>query len=153
MPFPQKCFCVNFHFSIWTWQSLYAIIDINMHRTSDLSRLRQGLVRLRDELGRLLEIFLAREPLVKGSVYALRRKCGKPTCACTRGELHGTVVVSWSEAGRTRLATLPPGRRGDLRASVRQYQRFRRARARLVKLHGEMLVRIDALDAGRREAP
>jgi len=124
-----------------------------MHPTADLSRLRQKLVALREELGRLLEVFLARDSLVKGSVYTLQRKCGKPSCACARGALHGTLVVSWSEAGRTRLQPLPPGRRGDLRASVRQYQRFRRARARLVKLHGEMLVRIDALDAGRREAP
>ena len=124
-----------------------------MHPTADLSRLRQKLVALREELGRLLEVFLARDSLVKGSVYTLQRKCGKPSCACARGALHGTLVVSWSEAGRTRLQPLPPGRRGDLRASVRQYQRFRRARARLVKLHGEMLVLIDALDAGRREAP
>ena len=40
---------------------------------------------------------------MKGSVYTLRRKCGKATCACARGALHETVVVSWSEAGRTRL--------------------------------------------------
>ena len=124
-----------------------------MHPNTDLSRTRHGLVRLRDELGRLLEVFLARDPLAKGSVYTLRRKCGKPTCACARGDLHGTVVVSWSEGGRTRLQPLPPGRRGDLRAAVRRYQRFRRARARLVKLHGEMLALIDRLDAGRREAP
>lgn len=118
-----------------------------------LSRTRQALVQLRDELGLLLEVFLAREPLVKGSVYELRRQCGKPTCACARGAPHGTVVLSWSEGGRTRLRSLPPGRRGDLRAGVRRYQRFRRARARLVKLHAEMLRLIDALDAGRREAP
>ena len=124
-----------------------------MHPTADLSRLRQKLVALREELGRLLEVFLARDSLVKGSVYTLRRKCGKPSCACARGALHGTLVVSWSEAGRTRLQPLPPGRRGDLRAAVRRYQRFRRARARLVKLHAEMLARIDALDRGRREAP
>lgn len=118
-----------------------------------LSRTRQALVQLRDELGQLLEVCLARDPLVKGSVYELRRKCGKPTCACARGALHGTVVLSWSEAGRTHLRSLPPGRRGDLRAGVRRYQRFRRARARLVKLHAEMLALIDALEAGRREAP
>ena len=124
-----------------------------MQRQPSLSQIRQALVQLRDELGLLLEVFLGRDPLVKGSVYALRRQCGKPTCACARGELHGTVVLSWSEAGRTRLRTLPPGRRGALRAAVRRYQRFRRARARLVKLHGEMLALIDALEAGRRGAP
>jgi len=118
-----------------------------------LSRTRQALVQLHEEFGQLLDVFLARDSLVKGSVYTLRRKCGKPTCACARGELHGTVVLSWSEAGRTRLRSLPPVRRGDLRAAVRRYQRFRRARARLVKLHAEMLALIDALEAGRREAP
>ena len=124
-----------------------------MQSQPSLSRIRQALVHLRDELGHLLEVFLARDPLVKGSVYALRRKCGKPTCGCAQGALHGTVVLSWSEAGRTRLRTLPPSRRGDLRAAVRRYQRFRRARARLVKLHAEMLTLIDALDARRRDAP
>ena len=124
-----------------------------MQLQPSLSRIRQTLVQLRDELGQLLEVFLARDPLVKGSVYALRRKCGKPTCGCARGALHGTLVLSWSEAGRTRLQTLLPGRPGDVRAAVRRYQRFRRARARLVKLHAEMLRLIDALEAGRREAP
>ena len=129
------------------------IIYIGMQSPAQLSRIRQALVQLRDELGLLLEVFLARDPLVKGSVYELRRKCGKPTCACARGDLHGSVVLSWSEAGRTRLQPLPPGRRGDLCAAVRRYQRFRQARARLVKLHAEMLALIDALDAGRREGP
>ncbi len=124
-----------------------------MQSQPSLSRIRQALGHLRDELGQLLEVFLARAPLVKGSVYDLRRKCGKPTCGCVRGAPHGTVVLSWSEAGRTRLRPLPPSRRGDLRAAVRRYQRFRRARARLVKLHAEMLTLIDALEAGRREAP
>lgn len=124
-----------------------------MQSQPQLSRIRQALVQCREELGRLLEVFLARDPLVKGSVYTLRRKCGKPTCGCTRGELHASVVLSWSEAGRTRLHTLPPSRRGDVRAAVRRYQRVRRARARLVKLQAEMLALIDALEAGRREAP
>jgi hypothetical protein len=136
-----------------TWINLYVIIHIGMQSSAQLSRIRQALVQLRDELGLLLEVFLARDPLVKGSVYTLRRQCGKPTCACARGDLHGSVVLSWSEAGRTRLRSLPPGRRGDVRAAARRYQRFRRARARLVKLHAQMLRLIDALEAGRREAP
>jgi hypothetical protein len=124
-----------------------------MQSQPHLSRTRQALVQLREELGHLLDVFLARDPLVKGSVYTLHRRCGKPTCGCVRGARHGALVLSWSEGGRTRLLTIPPGRRGDLRAAVRRYQRFRRARARLVKLHAQMLGLIDALEAGRREAP
>jgi len=127
------------------------IIYISMQSATQLSQIRQALVQLRDELGLLLEVFLGRDPLVKGSVYTLRRKCGKPTCACARGDLHSSVVLSWSEAGRTRLRSLPPGRRGDVRAAVHRYQRFRRARARLVRLHAEMLARIAALEVARRQ--
>lgn len=122
-----------------------------MQSHTQLSRIRQALVQLHEELGLLLEVFLARDPLVKGSIYELRRKCGKPTCACARGDLHGSVVLSWSEAGRTHLRSLPPGRRGDVRAAVHRYQRFRRARARLVKLHAGMLALIAALEAARRQ--
>ena len=118
-----------------------------------LSRTRQALVQLRGDLYQLLDIFLARTPVVKGSVYTLRRKCGKATCGCARGPLHGTLMLSWSEGGRTRLRPVPAGRQGTLRAGVRRYQRIRRARARLVKLHARMLALIDALDAGRRETP
>ncbi len=124
-----------------------------MQSQPHLSRTRQALGHLREELGHLLDVFLARDPLVKGSVYTLRRRCGKPTCGCVRGARHGTLVLSWSEGGRTRLRTLPPGRQGELRIGVRRYQRFRRARARLVKLHAQMLALIDALEAGRRAAP
>ena len=122
-----------------------------MQRQPSLSQIRQALVQLREECGQLLEVFLGRDPLVKGSVYTLRRRCGKPTCGCAQGHLHSTVVLSWSEAGRTRLRSLPPSRRGDVRAAVRRYQRFRRARARLVKLHAEMLALIAALEAARRQ--
>jgi hypothetical protein len=38
-----------------------------------------------------------------------------------------------------------------LRAAVHRYQRFRRARARLVKLHAEMLALIAELEAARRQ--
>ena len=101
------------------------IVFLSMQSQPSLSRTRQALVRLRDELGHLLEVFLARDALVKGSVYTLHRRCGKATCGCARGPRHGTLVLSWSERGR----------------------------ARLVKLHAQMVALIDALEAGRREAP
>jgi hypothetical protein len=107
-------------------------------------------VQLREELGRLLEVFLTRDPRVKGSVYELRRKCGKPTAAAP------ATAPSWcagARQGAPACRTLTPSRRGDLRAAVRRYRHFRRARARLVKLHAEMLALIDALEARRREVP
>ena len=118
-----------------------------------LSRLRQSLLRLRDELGQRLEIVLAREPVVKGTVYALRRRCGKATCHCAAGAPHQTWVLSWSEGGRTRLRSVPAGRLGALRQQTRAYQRLRRARARLGTLHRELLRVIDQIERLRRREP
>lgn len=125
---------------------------MQMTRTLDrLSRLRQSLARLRDEANQLLEVFLGRTPLARGTVYELRRKCGKPSCCCaTGGQLHAVTVLSFSEEGRTRLRAIPQGQIAGLRALTARYQRFRRARARLVKVHRKMFAVIDQLAAARR---
>jgi len=118
-----------------------------------ISRLRQSLIRLKEEVSRLLPIFLARDPLVPGTVYELRRKCGKPGCGCAEDKLHSSWVLSWSEEGRTRLYSIPPGRRVELHLLTQRYQQFRTARSRLVKIHQEMIGIINQMEALRRQAP
>lgn len=119
-----------------------------------LSRLRQSVARLRNEANQLLRVLLGRTPMVRGTVYELRRKCGKPSCCCSmEGRLHPVTVLSVSEEGRTRLRTIPQGQIAALRALTARSQRFRRARARLVNVHAQMLAIIDQLEAARRQAP
>ena len=71
---------------------------------------RQRLV-LRDlaaEHGRQLRQILQAGELVKGSVYQIQTRCGNPGCHCAkpRGRLHPATVLSWSDAGRTRVRSL-----------------------------------------------
>jgi hypothetical protein len=89
--------------------------------------------------------------VIKGSIYELKRKCGKPGCKCAQGELHHRMVVSASEKGKTRLRVIPRGFVFEVQNKVRRYQRLRRARARLVVLHKEMLLVLDEMEAMRRE--
>jgi hypothetical protein len=55
-------------------------------------------------------------------------------------------VISWSEHGKTRLRTLPPGKRSVFRQWAENYRRFRHARAALVKLHQRILAHLDRLE-------
>jgi len=118
-----------------------------------LSRLRLDLQRLLKELGRSVKVVFGRKPLVKGNVYELSRKCGKPSCACTRGELHRSMVLSWSQRGKTRLLSIPPERLAELRAKTEEYLRVRKARADVTVLYKQILTVIDRMEKLRLEEP
>ncbi|MCI0353925.1 MAG: hypothetical protein L0099_02635, partial [Acidobacteria bacterium] len=92
---------------------------------------------------------------VKGSVYDLRTRCGKPSCHCAseQGPLHTSTVLSWSDQGKTRLRTLPPAQRSRFRRLAENYRRFRQARAALVKLHQRITAHIDRLETALRLPP
>jgi hypothetical protein len=116
------------------------------------SRLRQSLVQLVNEMKRLVEPFFSDRPVIKGTVYELRRRCGKPGCKCAKGQLHARMVVSASEKGKTRLRVIPRGFLVEVQQKVRRYQDLRRIRVRLVAIHREMLKVLDEMEAMRREA-
>ena len=119
----------------------------------DLRHLRAALRRLLTDLEKSLQVVCSRTPLVKGNVYEMARKCGKRPCPCTRGRLHRTWVLSWSEQGKTRLLSIPAGRLAELQEKSVDYLRFRRARARVSKSYREILALLDRIEKLRREAP
>ena len=110
-----------------------------------VSHLRQELWRAHLALARTLRTLQASQPMVQGSLYQLRRKCGKPNCRCARGELHASWVLTRSEAGKSRLYSVPADQRGRLRLLTREYRRWQAARARLVKQSAALLALVDQL--------
>jgi hypothetical protein len=119
------------------------------------SRLRLALKSLLADSQRRLDELLPLRRLVKGSVYELQTRCGKPSCHCAseEGPLHSSTVLSWSEKGKTRLRTLPAGERARFQQLTEDYHRFRQARAALVKLHRRMLSTLDQLEKTLRLPP
>jgi len=115
------------------------------------SRLRQSLKRLSDEARKLIEPSFSDKPVIKGSVYELKRKCGKPGCKCAQGELHSRMVLSASEKGKTRLRVIPHGFLVEVQIKVRRYQELRRARSRLVEVQRKMIRVMDEMEVMRRE--
>jgi hypothetical protein len=114
-----------------------------------LSDLRSQLRQTQQELQTLLDAFLGREPLLPGSVYILRRKCGKKNCHCTRGELHESTVLSYRGQGRPQSISPPPEQLQTLRKLTNEYRHCRQARTQLVRLQQQMLKVADALQAAR----
>jgi hypothetical protein len=122
-------------------------------RLQNLSRLRQALRQRIKDLESSLDVVFGRAPLVKGNVYEMARKCGKLSCACTRGQLHRSMVLSWSERGKTQLFSIPPDRLAEVRQKSEEYLRFRRTRARVSEICKGMVALLDRIEKLRREAP
>ena len=116
---------------------------------------RQILRDLAAEYGRQLQQILQVGELVKGSVYQIETRCGNPGCHCAtaRGQLHPATLLSWSEAGRTRMRSLGLDQRARVRRLSEQYRRLRQARADVVRLHQQMLHAIDQLEQALRLPP
>ena len=114
-----------------------------------LSSLRSQLLKLQEQLPQLLEDCLAREPLLPGSLYNLRRKCGKPNCRCSRGELHESTVLTYRGQGRPRNISPLPEQLESLRTMTHDYRRCRQARAMLVRWQRQLLKLVDALESAR----
>lgn len=119
----------------------------------ELSRLRFALRGRLVDLQRVLKVVFGRSVLVKGNVYELARKCGKPNCICKRGDLHRSMVLTWSEEGKSRLLSIPSGRLVEIKKKSEEYLRFRRARARVTEIHREILGLVDRIEKLRREEP
>ena len=115
------------------------------------SQLRQSLAGLANEIRQIVEPFFSDKPVIKGSVYELKTKCGKPGCKCAKGQLHPRMVLSASEKGKTKLRAIPRGFLVEVQSKVRCYQELRRVRVRLIELHKKMLQVMDEMEAIRRE--
>jgi hypothetical protein len=107
------------------------------------------LLNVAQSIRQLQETFLEREPLLPGSVYTLKRRCGKPNCRCAEGHLHHTEVLSYRGGARTRNMTPQPGQLDTFKQGTQAYRRFRQARAQLVKLQRLMLKQVDLIEAER----
>jgi uncharacterized protein DUF6788 len=62
------------------------------------------------------------EPLmVRGTLFTLRRRCGKANCHCATGPAHESPALAYPQAGRTKTITLAAGDVEDIRAALERY--------------------------------
>jgi hypothetical protein len=119
----------------------------------DPAALRQLIARTEQAREHQLRVlFSTRQRMVRGSFVVLGKKCGKAGCACTRGALHPTRYLSASAQGRTRMVYVKAAQAATVKAGAGRYQRFRRARAELVKLSTRTVALADRLQQALTDA-
>jgi hypothetical protein len=60
--------------------------------------------------------------LLRGALFVLRRKCGKPTCRCATGDPHETPALAYPAGGRTQTITLTHANLAAVRAALERYE-------------------------------
>jgi hypothetical protein len=113
--------------------------------SNDLASLRQQLWRAYAALAHTLRRLQRSDPMVQGSFYLLRRKCGKPNCRCATGQLHAAYVLTRSEQGKDRLYMVPKEQRAQVRKWAAEYRWYQRARAVLARRHVGLLALVDQM--------
>lgn len=92
---------------------------------ADISRYRQSVARLRDELPALLDFLLDRGPLLKAYLDSKPRTCGSPTCRCALGEKHPAWVARIPDGSTARSRSIPEAVFRRLEPLALQYREFR----------------------------
>jgi len=102
---------------------------------------------LQEEFAEILGAFRNHEPLVRGSLQTLRRRCGKDGCRCQRGRHHEALVFIDRSTGtrKARKVLSRSQQQRRLRQLTGRYRELRQLRARLSKLHAEALQCCDRL--------
>jgi Family of unknown function (DUF6788) len=59
--------------------------------------------------------------MVRGTLFTLRRRCGKPNCRCATGAAHETPALAYPQAGRTRTITLAASEVQQVAAALDRY--------------------------------
>ena len=63
---------------------------------------------------------------LRGTLSQRASKCGKPNCHCANGELHQSVYLVQSHAGKLRQLCVPKAWQDRVRQAVNDYQEMQR---------------------------
>lgn len=122
----------------------------NIIFSSNLSKLRQKLGQLIKSKSKPIGVIFGNLSLIKGGVYTLNRKCGKPSCKCaTTSYRHSSSYLYKSEHGKNIITYLKDEVAGQIRLLTNNYIKFRQARAQLIKNEKEIMNIIDQIEKER----
>ncbi len=110
--------------------------------------------RLLAQRRRVLESLPPLEEILRGSVFARRVRCGKPSCHCTHGQGHPATYLSVTFAGgRTEQISLPAALVPVARRWVANYRKWWSAVEKVSELNRQILRQRQATPAGAERKP
>lgn len=122
---------------------------MDKRRKGQASKIRQEILTISGTIANAMAEVIKARTLIKGTICQKVRKCGNPTCKCSRGELHETTILSFSDNGKSRIIHLSKHSAEELSRitkNVKEYQRFRKVRADIVYYFKQIIVKLNKLE-------
>jgi len=105
----------------------------------EASALRRAIAEHLARIQEVAQVLQHRSPLLRGTVYENRVKCGKEGCRCQRGELHKRWLLSRAEEGRTVLYKVPSEKLAEWQRLTGEWRAYRKAVVELKRRLSEMI--------------
>ena len=99
------------------------------------------LAKLREDKQRAARRMPDTAEIIKGTLIAVERVCGKPNCRCQKGAKHACLCLSQYVNGRSRMVYIPKTMEKRVRQCVENYQRIKACIQRLSEINLELIKR------------
>ena len=93
-----------------------------------------------EEKRKVLEQIHSLDNSIRGSIYELTGKCGKPNCYCAKTQRrHKSLMLSFSYKGKTKLIPIKKEQIAGIKARINDYKQLKAAINELVRINAELL--------------
>ncbi len=97
-------------------------------------------MKLQEEKMILVEKIHSLANVIRGSIYEMKRFCGKPNCKCKKTETpHRSMALSFSYKGQTKLIPIKKEQIPGIKARMNDYKELKAAIAELTRINAELL--------------
>ncbi len=95
---------------------------------------------LNEEKMKVLEKIHSLDNAVRGTIYELKGKCGKPNCYYAKTQRrHKSLMLSFSYKGKTKLIPIKKEQIPAIKARLKDYKQLKAAIDELVRINAELL--------------
>jgi len=95
---------------------------------------------LQEEKKQVLEQIHSLDNAIRGSIYELKTKCGKPNCYCaTTQRRHTSLMLSFSYKGKTKLVPIRKEQIPQIKSKLNDYKQLKAAIDELIRINAELL--------------
>ena len=97
-------------------------------------------MKFKEQKTRTLEKITSLDNVIKGSIFEMKRFCGKKNCKCIKTNTpHKSLFLSFKYRGKTRMIPIKKEQIPEIKARISDYKELKAAIDELARINAELL--------------